>query len=597
MKKTVSALFILAAVSLFELNAQKFNPRVEVENTFEGKVVEATKKSLDMAVPDSLYDFRYNIDYSVFDNPYRGSYEFRPYKIEYRPEAAPVSGRRFFMNAGAGWSMHPEVDLVWSPRFKNSKFSMSVYDRLRGYWGYYGVPMYASASTTAITVYRLDYRTSTPMKNMGFFYDNKVGTDLRAELGKVVFKADAGYRIMTGDDYLTSHMFHMGEAELKLLPINPSKAGFFRGGRFYVNAGKDVLWSAMKIGNIHAHQLGFNDMGADLNLAVSFGPHAAVLFSPGIQTNVYTGVRDAAVTRAWATPQLAFYWNGGYAEIGTTVSYVKGSDRTEGSASTVFGYTHESIGKYFFPAVKIRQQIVPGLLFLYLKADGGDTLNNYADYYRVNPFFNPALYLNYMDASSERLNAQAGLQLSIAEKFQMDIHGGYAKRENYQCDAAQMLEAAESGDVYFSSYANYLDYNMIYADMRVLWQSRSLDIEAHGLYRSTNIFSEAMLSIEPAKWSADLKATYNWNRQAFVGVDAAFQSSRQGYFVTGAAFDQFDYMSIAGWVDLGFHASYNFNPKFGIWLKGGNLLGHNVYKYFLHPERGPWVTAGITLNL
>ena len=77
MKKTFFAiiLFALAAVSA---SGQTFNPRVEVENTYEGKVVEAGKQPLPMSIPDSLYQFQYQLDYTVFDNPYQGSYKFQP---------------------------------------------------------------------------------------------------------------------------------------------------------------------------------------------------------------------------------------------------------------------------------------------------------------------------------------------------------------------------------------------------------------------------------------------------------------------------------------------------------------------------------------
>ena len=77
MKKTLFAI-ILFALAAASASAQTFNPRVEVENTYEGKIVEAGKQALPMSVPDSLYQFQYKLDYTVFDNPYQGSYKFQP---------------------------------------------------------------------------------------------------------------------------------------------------------------------------------------------------------------------------------------------------------------------------------------------------------------------------------------------------------------------------------------------------------------------------------------------------------------------------------------------------------------------------------------
>ena len=42
---------------------------------------------------------------------------------------------------------------------------------------------------------------------------------------------------------------------------------------------------------------------------------------------------------------------------------------------------------------------------------------------------------------------------------------------------------------------------------------------------------------------------------------------------------------------------YVINPRIAVWAKAGNLLGQSVQRYFLHPEKGPYGTLGISFNL
>ena len=55
--------------------AQNLDPTVEVSRAYEGKLMEVHKPVLAMEVPDSVMQFDLEFDYSVFESPYKGSYE------------------------------------------------------------------------------------------------------------------------------------------------------------------------------------------------------------------------------------------------------------------------------------------------------------------------------------------------------------------------------------------------------------------------------------------------------------------------------------------------------------------------------------------
>ena len=588
MKKTISAVLSFFALACMAASAQTFNPRVEVENTYEGKVVEAGKSAIPMNVPDSLYKFQYQLDYSVFDNPYKGSYHFQPYKIEMKPDAVPSAARRLYLNLGAGWTLHPEFDLVWSPQFRTAPLKLSIYDNFRGYLGPYG-HMGVENIPEGFRILNKNVRSS-----QGFVLDNKTGADLRYEFGKVALEVDGGFRIFATDDTLSAHFLRVVETDVRLLPLDPNKADYFYGGRVYIHAGQD-RYSSLMTGR---HKLGVNDMGADLRFGAPLGDKSRVLVDFGIESVVYSGAREAVVTKAWVTPHYSVRWMSGSADLGVSLSYLKGSDSTPDKQNSDT-FRHRS--DFIYPAVKVKQFLIPDHLAVYAKATGGDELNSYLDYIRYNPFFNPSLLVPYMDSSSERVNASAGFEGDIAGRLQFDAHAGYAIWHNGRCDAAGFLRYLDpstgAGTTYLSSYNNFCDYNKFYVDLSFLWKSPRLDIDGHFLYQDTDLFKNASFAIAPSRLSGEATVLYNWNRQAFAGVTLAAASKRDGFAITGVTLDQSAVVRVPGWVDLGVTGRYVINPRWMVWAKAGNLLGQRVQRYFLHPEKGPYGTLGITFNL
>ena len=94
------------------------------------------KPSVPMAVPDSVLRFNLEFDSSVFDNPFKGAYEFRPFLTEMELAGSTSLQKKLYLRAGAGYSLHPELDFVWTP-LRNDSFRLSVYARHRSYVGDY----------------------------------------------------------------------------------------------------------------------------------------------------------------------------------------------------------------------------------------------------------------------------------------------------------------------------------------------------------------------------------------------------------------------------------------------------------------------------
>ena len=94
MKKLLSiSVFVALAVSAA---AQGVNSTVSVTNDYRSHAADVNKQTMEMLVPDSLLHFDYKFDYSVFESPYKGAYEFSPYSIKVTPEASGYNARKLY---------------------------------------------------------------------------------------------------------------------------------------------------------------------------------------------------------------------------------------------------------------------------------------------------------------------------------------------------------------------------------------------------------------------------------------------------------------------------------------------------------------------
>jgi hypothetical protein len=191
---SVSALFIFVVTSM----GQDLDPTVEVSRVYEGKLMEVHKPAIEMAVPDTMYKFDLGFDYLVFDNPYRGSYEFKPYVMEMRPSAVQKHRNTFFLQAGAGYTLHPMLDLLWSPVRKGA-FSMDVYAAHRSYIGEYRALEQISAWN-------------------GYDLMSKAGVDFGYDWKKADLDFGASYYGIADSDYRRKRAYNAVDAYASLRP-------------------------------------------------------------------------------------------------------------------------------------------------------------------------------------------------------------------------------------------------------------------------------------------------------------------------------------------------------------------------------------------
>ena len=583
--KRIYASLILLSLGCIAAQAQKFNPRIEVTNAYEGKVVDARKTDLSVNIPDSLTNFSYKIDYSVFDNPYKGSYEFRPYQIEMKPTERRSQRNSLFVNAGVGYTFHPEAQVVWSPVMKKNNFGFSIYDSFNGYMGPYNRQFYTLDDTSYLTT--VDRNGE---KYSGWLLDNDFGINTAWYSDKVKFTADLGWDFINSADTLTSRIFNNVRLKTRLSSAAPSRHGYYFNGALNVNAAMDDLTFGKRGTDVR-------EIGGDVafTLGKSLSKKNAVEADLGFQIAAYAGMLESYAVKISVTPKYIFEGNRFLAHLGAKFSYVTSAD----DAFLVTSLYENNITKPFFvaPEVRLRFSIIPQKLFIYADATGGVDINTYSSLVARNPYSNAYFTKAYnavCDNSNEKYNVIAGFKGNIATCLQWDICAGIASHGNALLDALALVIDDDGAELY--PYWTYADYNEKFAQVSLDWKSDHVDAAAKARYSITDLAERQTRAIYPSQMTGDIAVTYNYQHRLFVGVNCSAASSRKGLlYLPGYSVD-FDAIT-PGWVDLGASARFKFNNIFTFWLKAGNLLGQNVQRYFMHSEKGIWVTAGVTLNI
>lgn len=557
--------YIFAAVLLLagvQANAQSLAPSVTVTNDFANSINETGKQSVQMSVPDSIRNNVPKFDYSVFANPYNGSYKFSPYNVKINLPGESYDASRFYMKAGAGYAFYPEFKMVVAPFYKG-RFKMSVYQDFHGYGSGYHIPAKEG------NIFDL-FDGKGVMEDIDKGYDYSESAGLEGTLGfkRAAFKFNFGYEgIFAGleTDTYDKSAFHsvFGVVGVKSVESPEKKLNF----------DANLLY-----------RLGYQEM-APKNLVENqfkvYGWFAPVSFSKARFLLDYeigyvgcNGALDFADYIINTTPRVAFNLWKFNISTGFKVSYIED-------------------GINLFPDIRFNIKMIKNHLDLYGVIDGGENINLYSDYKNQYHHFSTAYVSSANKFGStylERINMRGGLRGSIAERVQFDVRAGYVVYGGAPVDYIRVIDNGTTPATYsYLPGIEFVNYNKFYADALLTWTSKSVDISGNVHYGSTDIAGRANVLDFPAL-TTDFDVTYNWHRRLFVGVCAQTSSQRDAN-IAGTVY------SMPSYVDLGFHGEYVFRRVWSVWMRMGNILNQNIQREPLFCERGFNATAGITLKL
>lgn len=604
MKRYITtALGLLLAVLA---SAQNLNPTVQVTNAYEGKLMEVEKQNIPMEVPDSLTRFDWNFNYSVFDNPYKGAYEFNPYFIEMKPDPVPYDGKNLYVRAGAGYTLHPEVQAVWTPTMKG-RFRLTLYEDFKGYWGQYHDMRSSLINYNAPAGSDYETEVRSAASSRGNEIGNRTGVNAVLATKPVIFSLDGQFRWLNtlwNEESELNNAF--GQSYVLNAKSNFSSAFSFEAGFRYdgmTNHPQRFDSNPDLSDYVFDKRVNENNLGGDLVLSYSITDPLSISLTGSYDHFYFKDVAtpdEGYVIADWLNISPVCTYKGDRASISAGLKFSdvwKDRDFKDSPESGCYK------GKRLFPQLNISYELIEEALVASAFLTGGQKFNSYASLLETNHFFPAEASHNYFstlaDASVNTFDAGISFSGRIKSVFQYKLDGGYAKHLNTLVDGVRVDNFVETRPLLKYSMA---DYNLLYADFNGSWRSDRIDASALLRVQKMNM-KRVTASVLPAPrfvGSADI--TYNWNRRIFAGVSAEWSTSRRAeipdYTPKMNPNKQVTlYVNAPGWVDLGVNAEFKVTNKFSLWLKGGNLLNKVVMRNFLIAEKGPYVTAGVCLVL
>ncbi|MCQ2174346.1 MAG: TonB-dependent receptor [Bacteroidales bacterium] len=368
MMKRYLTVAILLASGLCSF-AQSINSTVDVSNDFAASFSAADRKDIPMSSPDSLRQFRKDFDYSVFENPYKGSYEFVSDYVTPRDSNRFFSGKKFYLNAGAGWTLHPVLQAVYSPVGGNSpKFQMSIFQDGRGYYGKY-----------------------EGLESDCLNFSEEFGVNMHAALRKMDFKAEVSYKGLFAGPVGGIGNTNAASARLGFCTVNPKYLEFKAdlGGHYawLPGGGREAFFDARltvepKLRKSFRFPLDIEASGSPEQKLYNFAilPHIRLSLGP---LDLNAGVRLAYLNNPYQT---------------------------------------EARPLKFSPDVHAVLNLFKGVLTVYADADGNSSVYSALDAASHNHF----ITLPRAGAVDNTLRLQGGLRGRITSRFHYDLKGGYS---------------------------------------------------------------------------------------------------------------------------------------------------------------------------
>lgn len=527
--------------------AQSFNPQVEVTNAYRGKIVETLKTDVPMSLPDSLLKFDYKVDYTVFDHPYRGSYEFRPYLIEMRPDVTPVGASRLYLNAGAGYTLVPTLDFAWSSK-PGSKLSGTLYDDFDGWYG----PM----------------RGGFAKGYKGYMLDNRAGATGRYDGKSLKAVADVGYNFVGASDSLDTHSFHSLDASVRLESSGDPFRTVTAHGQANVSYGHDSFDDA-------SGGLGVREFVAGASAGLSFPqkhyPGNLLAVDAEAETVMLSQGADAHGMRVSVLPRYVIERDGLRLSLGVRASCLPGS----GSRGDDEAYHASS--KFLYPDVHAEWQLGKGRTTLFAHLSGGERLDSYSAMLRANPFFTLQGWRG-PDASVTRADLNLGIGGCALRRLQYRASWGYAVYESVLNETWSDVCPGMPAFV-------YSDHTTMYSDVSAAWRSYRLDVDASGRYAHS---FNGVEGLRPAAFTGRFSVAWRCTDRLEASVRGRGSSKRS---MSGAEHET------PAWLDLGVKAEYQLTSGLSLWASGGNLLCQDIYEYAFRARRGLSVCIGACLNI
>lgn len=548
MKRINLAIAVMALCA--PLSAQNINQSVQVTNEYESRFSDFQKTGPSLQVPDSLYRFDYSFDYSVFETPYKGSYEFSPYRISVTPEARLYDGSKFFLRLGAGYTIHPQFEMAWQ-MLQTPDFAIGVFAEAGGYAGRYS-------------------RRGVAESFSGHDLNGRIGLGGQYLRPAVRLSYHFGYEGIFAGEGGAEPYFRSGFSSV--IAAGRIQSRERRGNQMFYDI--DLQYRYSSDGGRSEGQVSASGEN-NLRVAVSAGPVLASKYRilidglfelESLRGDDYYKVADShgelfggmrMASLGSIKPHVDFLLGPVRLDAGVRVDYSKGTEQGAFSVS---------------PDVTARMALLDADMELVAGVSGGQYIQSHYAVKQLNHF--AFMMGSSAKISREKLHVRAGLQGHAASRLQYELEAGYV---SYQGMPLASLYGVLP-----------VDYNAAYVQGRFSWRGPRLELDADAKYSYLRL-NTLCAAFAPPAFVGELRGRYNWENRTWAGLFVEAQSSRLSLASDG--------VWIPWFANLGLTFEYRIDARWTFWAEAGNLLGMAIERAPGFIEKGQYGTVGFSLKL
>ena len=572
----------------FVVSAQDIDPTVVVNRAYEGKLMEVHKPLLEMAIPDTVTRFDLDFDYSVFEKPYKGAYEFNPYVLTMQPASAVQSPKKFFLKAGLGYTLNPEFDMVWSPVFKGD-FRMDVYAFHRSYVGSYrSFRPEADASSYPVVIDRWKQAGGDKARWKGYDLLTRAGVDGVYDWKTGAIGFDVAYHGLASKDLRKTRAYDALDVSLAVSSKSSQESYFMYDIKADYRFAEDKIVFIEKDDYVGEHIFDVNAV-----LGQVFTHEHKMLFDVDLDLAAYNHSVFAGTAGQFSiVPHYVFARGRWHVDAGLRIAKILRSNDPDAMFQT-----REQV---VYPDVKAWFAAIPDALRVYAVAGGGNRLNTYSSLLQENHHVDTAFgwgRWKFMDADIERVSVYLGIDGRIGSKFSYDVHTGYANYSNALLDAVLVSTVKTMEGPQYVPGVGYAPYQKYFAAASWSWKTESFRFDGDVEYAYVWGIRNADGLFAPSPLTGKVAFEYNWSRRVYAGVDCMFATGRKGSILDLTSGDAVHEALIPGYADLGLYLEVSASHMLSFWARGGNLLNMTIQRNPLYAERGAYFTLGICLNL
>lgn len=552
----------------FAQNNNNLNHTVQVVNNYEGKIKEAERAVSNILVPDSLYHFDLNFDYSGFDTPYKGNDEFNPYLTDLEMEGRAYDGKRLYLKAGAGYVLAPVLDFSYAIKDKGS-FKIGAHASVDSHIGSYRQIM-PDANNVLMYV--------KGEKWNGYEAQLCAGMDARADLKSASLLMNLDYEGAMGKGMpcglLSDNSYNGVNVSLGVDSKHPLGQVWNYALDLSYAFGHERTIVAKERTTAFEHNPRLRFLGAfNFNGGSAFDLEAVV----NTTYNIPRQSKDNILGYNLAL-NPRYYFNNSRVKIGVGVGlfvdglYKGGKGVQSGNSKIPFAIR---------PTVSFQWSAVEGALDVY-----ADTkLDSYTEGSRQRAL-DFSFYFPVLDPSGvgfvnvRKYRFDFGMRGGLGHKFDYDLSVGFNEVKNNLLTVVK-----NTGIQYATMVCNMpVDTRSLFARASLKGHFGSFSFDADVMY--DYFFNQKNMLALPSALSASLDMKYSIRKRVEIGVGADYKSPyKAGDYRTQDI------------IDLHAIVDFKLTPVLNIFLKGDNLLNRTNQYVPMYARNGICLTAGVVLNL